>query len=135
MHKNAFQEEYYFIPVDDIIIELAKKHRTNGCIAEQVITIHQYYLSSSGDESLNEFLNYYLSYWQLTCSTGSPCGSDFSCPIYYLYAQCKYVIHYIIKKGILIILDGLDFRQLRWAGRDLVIATVDVIDLIICDTI
>ena len=117
MYKSVFQEEYYFTPIDDAVIVLAKKYRTNGCTAEWVRTIYQYYLCSPVDENLNKFLNCYLSCWQLIRNTGLPYGYDCSCYVYYLYTQCKHVIGYGIKKGIHIIPEGLDFGLLRCTGE------------------
>jgi hypothetical protein len=85
MHKGVFQEEYYSVPIDNTIIVLAKKHRTNGCTAEHIRTIHKYYLSAPVDKNLNGFLYYCLSCWQLAYNTDSPCSYDYLHLVYCLH--------------------------------------------------
>ena len=52
MYNKAFHEEFYFTPIDDAIIVLAKKNRTNGCTREKVKNARNHYLSSPEDENL-----------------------------------------------------------------------------------
>ena len=61
MCNNAFHEEFYFTPIDDTIIVLAKKNRTNGCATEKVKYVHNHYLSSLEGENLKQFLNRFSS--------------------------------------------------------------------------
>ena len=117
MHMKAFNEEFYFAPIDDAIIVSAKKNRTNGCTTERVKSVHEHHLSSPEGENLNQFLDRCLSCWQLTRNADSPYGYDCSCPVYCLYSQCKHVIRYGVDQGIHEIPDGCDFRPLGRAGK------------------
>ena len=52
MRNKAFHEEFYFAPIDDVIIVLAKKNRTNGCATERVKSARNYCSSSPEGENL-----------------------------------------------------------------------------------
>ena len=91
-YEKALEEEFYFTRIDDAIIVPAKKNRAGGCTTERVKSIHDTYLCTPEDENLNQFLDRCFSCWQITRNADAPYGYDCSCPVYYLYSQCKHAI-------------------------------------------
>ena len=117
IHRKAFNEEFYFAHVDDVIIVPSKDNKKNECSEDDAKKLHDTYLLEPENESLNDYLSRCMSCWVITRCEQSDYKYNCSCPVYCLHGMCKHVISYSADKEEFPIPDGYDFRQLKQAAR------------------